>query len=165
MAAASMVCTFNVPLEVLLHFISALPREFTDNGGKLSIMHFTHCFEPPSIPSLLSALLCPLSLSCLSLNLCLYLSFFLSLSLSIYIYIYIPKRKKIFFSAQKIIFRKKKSIGLYRSIIFQSKDISFLTQNQSFYYDSEFTICWVCVPVGMCTNIMPAGAHTQYTTL
>ncbi|RVW50733.1 putative ribonuclease H protein [Vitis vinifera] len=32
-AAASMVCTFNVPLEVLLHFISALPREFTDCGG------------------------------------------------------------------------------------------------------------------------------------
>lgn len=36
-AAASMVCTFNVPLEVLLHFISALPREFTDCGGSLRV--------------------------------------------------------------------------------------------------------------------------------
>lgn len=32
-AATSLVCTFHVPLEILLHFISALPREFTDYGG------------------------------------------------------------------------------------------------------------------------------------
>ena len=31
---ASVVCTFDVPREVLLHFISILPREFTDYGGK-----------------------------------------------------------------------------------------------------------------------------------
>ncbi|XP_062146057.1 uncharacterized protein LOC133854045 isoform X2 [Alnus glutinosa] len=36
-AAASMVCTFEVPLEILLHFISALPREFTDYGGSLRV--------------------------------------------------------------------------------------------------------------------------------
>ncbi|KAK9203377.1 hypothetical protein WN943_013631 [Citrus x changshan-huyou] len=34
-AAASLMCTFEVPLEILLHFISALPREFTDYGGSL----------------------------------------------------------------------------------------------------------------------------------
>ncbi len=33
-AAASVVCTFEVPLQILLHFISTLPREFTDYGGK-----------------------------------------------------------------------------------------------------------------------------------
>ncbi|PON64646.1 Armadillo-type fold containing protein [Parasponia andersonii] len=33
-AGASVVCTFDVPLEILLHFISTLPREFTDYGGK-----------------------------------------------------------------------------------------------------------------------------------
>lgn len=33
-AAASVVCSFEVPLEMLLHFISSLPREFTDSGGK-----------------------------------------------------------------------------------------------------------------------------------
>uniref|UniRef100_A0A2N9GXM7 Uncharacterized protein n=1 Tax=Fagus sylvatica TaxID=28930 RepID=A0A2N9GXM7_FAGSY len=32
-AAASVVCTFEVPLQILLHFISTLPREFTDYGG------------------------------------------------------------------------------------------------------------------------------------
>ncbi|KDP39960.1 hypothetical protein JCGZ_03491 [Jatropha curcas] len=34
-AVASVVSTFNVPLEVLLHFVSTLPREFTDYGGSL----------------------------------------------------------------------------------------------------------------------------------
>ncbi|MCH81797.1 hypothetical protein A2U01_0002589 [Trifolium medium] len=33
-AAASVVCAFDIPLETLLLFISALPREFTDCGGK-----------------------------------------------------------------------------------------------------------------------------------
>nr|XP_048320592.1 uncharacterized protein LOC107430356 isoform X2 [Ziziphus jujuba var. spinosa] len=32
---ASVVCTYNVPLEILLHFISSFPREFTDYGGSL----------------------------------------------------------------------------------------------------------------------------------
>ncbi|KAK0586912.1 hypothetical protein LWI29_014296 [Acer saccharum] len=32
-AAASLVCASDVPLEKLLHFISAVPREFTDYGG------------------------------------------------------------------------------------------------------------------------------------
>lgn len=32
-AAVSVVCTFDIPLEILLLFISALPREFTDYGG------------------------------------------------------------------------------------------------------------------------------------
>lgn len=36
-AAASVVCTFDIPLETLLLFISALPREFTDYGGKWNI--------------------------------------------------------------------------------------------------------------------------------
>ncbi|KAJ0047909.1 hypothetical protein Pint_15756 [Pistacia integerrima] len=31
-AATSLVCSFDVPLDILLHFISALPREFTDYG-------------------------------------------------------------------------------------------------------------------------------------
>ncbi|KAK4844740.1 hypothetical protein QYF36_023863 [Acer negundo] len=34
-AAASLVCASDVPLEKLLHFISAVPREFTDYGGSL----------------------------------------------------------------------------------------------------------------------------------
>ncbi|XP_044477036.1 uncharacterized protein LOC123204445 isoform X2 [Mangifera indica] len=34
-AATCLICTFDVPLEILLHFISALPREFTDYGGSL----------------------------------------------------------------------------------------------------------------------------------
>ncbi|CAL5197917.1 unnamed protein product [Lathyrus oleraceus] len=34
-AAASVVCAFDIPLETLLFFISALPHEFTDYGGKL----------------------------------------------------------------------------------------------------------------------------------
>ncbi|KAL5815078.1 hypothetical protein ACOSQ3_025873 [Xanthoceras sorbifolium] len=34
-AAASLVCASDVPLEILLHFISAVPREFTDYGGSL----------------------------------------------------------------------------------------------------------------------------------
>ncbi|KAJ0104679.1 hypothetical protein Patl1_18356 [Pistacia atlantica] len=34
-AATSLVCSFDVPLDILLHFISALPREFTDYGGSL----------------------------------------------------------------------------------------------------------------------------------
>ncbi|KEH31617.1 putative tRNA (guanosine(18)-2'-O)-methyltransferase [Medicago truncatula] len=36
-AAASVVCTFDIPLETLLLFISALPREFTDYGGQLRL--------------------------------------------------------------------------------------------------------------------------------
>ncbi|KAK9275857.1 hypothetical protein L1049_023130 [Liquidambar formosana] len=36
-AAALVVCTFDVPLEILLHFVSALPREFTDYGGLLRV--------------------------------------------------------------------------------------------------------------------------------
>nr|POF01631.1 putative methyltransferase tarbp1 [Quercus suber] len=36
-AAASVVCTFEVPLQILLHFISTLPREFTDYGGFLRV--------------------------------------------------------------------------------------------------------------------------------
>lgn len=35
--AASVVCTYNVPLEILLHFISSFPREFTDYGGKFDV--------------------------------------------------------------------------------------------------------------------------------
>ncbi|KAI5396122.1 hypothetical protein KIW84_062356 [Lathyrus oleraceus] len=35
LAAASVVCAFDIPLEILLLFISALPHEFTDYGGKL----------------------------------------------------------------------------------------------------------------------------------
>ncbi|KAF3448239.1 hypothetical protein FNV43_RR08952 [Rhamnella rubrinervis] len=34
---ASVVCTFDVPLEILFHFISSLPREFTDCGGSLRV--------------------------------------------------------------------------------------------------------------------------------
>lgn len=34
-AAASVVHIFDVSLEILLHFISAVPREFTDFGGTL----------------------------------------------------------------------------------------------------------------------------------
>lgn len=34
---ASVVCTFDVPLETLLHFISSFPREFTDCGGKFDV--------------------------------------------------------------------------------------------------------------------------------
>ncbi|KAK7262184.1 hypothetical protein RJT34_29746 [Clitoria ternatea] len=34
-AAVCMVCSFDIPLEILLLFISALPREFTDYGGPL----------------------------------------------------------------------------------------------------------------------------------
>ncbi|KAF5735116.1 hypothetical protein HS088_TW15G00616 [Tripterygium wilfordii] len=36
-AAASVVCSFVVPLEILLNFISTLPREFTDYGGSLRL--------------------------------------------------------------------------------------------------------------------------------
>ncbi|KAA8525977.1 hypothetical protein F0562_007922 [Nyssa sinensis] len=34
-ASVSAISTFDVPLEILLHFISTLPREFTDYGGLL----------------------------------------------------------------------------------------------------------------------------------
>lgn len=33
-AAASVVCSFSVPLQILLHFIGSFPREFTVYGGK-----------------------------------------------------------------------------------------------------------------------------------
>lgn len=33
-AAVSVVCTFDISLEIVMLFISALPREFTDYGGK-----------------------------------------------------------------------------------------------------------------------------------
>jgi len=33
-AAVCVVCPFDIPLEILLLFISALPKEFTDYGGK-----------------------------------------------------------------------------------------------------------------------------------
>lgn len=33
-AAATVINAFDVPLESLLHFISAFPREFTDYGGE-----------------------------------------------------------------------------------------------------------------------------------
>ncbi|XP_062073868.1 uncharacterized protein LOC133778060 isoform X2 [Humulus lupulus] len=33
----SVVCTFEVPLEILLHFISTVPRDFTDYGGSLRV--------------------------------------------------------------------------------------------------------------------------------
>uniref|UniRef100_A0A803PMX3 tRNA (guanosine(18)-2'-O)-methyltransferase TARBP1 n=1 Tax=Cannabis sativa TaxID=3483 RepID=A0A803PMX3_CANSA len=36
-AGASVVCTFDVPLEILLHFISTVPRDFTDYGGSLRV--------------------------------------------------------------------------------------------------------------------------------
>ncbi|KAE9607417.1 putative tRNA (guanosine(18)-2'-O)-methyltransferase [Lupinus albus] len=36
-AAISVVCTFDIPLEILLLFISAFPREFTDYGGQLRV--------------------------------------------------------------------------------------------------------------------------------
>ncbi|KAG9452528.1 hypothetical protein H6P81_005432 [Aristolochia fimbriata] len=36
-AAASVTCAFKVQPDVLLHFISALPREFTDYGGPLRV--------------------------------------------------------------------------------------------------------------------------------
>ncbi|KAG7955620.1 hypothetical protein I3843_11G082000 [Carya illinoinensis] len=36
-AAVSVVCVFEVPLEILLHFISTLPRELTDYGGSLRV--------------------------------------------------------------------------------------------------------------------------------
>ncbi|EEF37970.1 RNA binding protein, putative [Ricinus communis] len=36
-AATSVVSTVDVPLEVLLHFVSTLPREFTDYGGPLRV--------------------------------------------------------------------------------------------------------------------------------
>lgn len=32
-AAAAVMSGSNVPLEILLHFISSLPREYTDYGG------------------------------------------------------------------------------------------------------------------------------------
>lgn len=31
------VCVFDVPLETLLYFVSTLPREFTDYGGKSNL--------------------------------------------------------------------------------------------------------------------------------
>lgn len=34
---ASVACTFDVPLEILFHFISSFPREFTDCGGKFDV--------------------------------------------------------------------------------------------------------------------------------
>ncbi|XP_077235143.1 tRNA/rRNA methyltransferase (SpoU) family protein [Tasmannia lanceolata] len=34
-AAVSVMCTCDVPLDVLLHFLSTVPREFTDYGGSL----------------------------------------------------------------------------------------------------------------------------------
>lgn len=37
--AASLVCTCDVPLDVLLHFLVSLPRDFTDFGGMLE----NHC--------------------------------------------------------------------------------------------------------------------------
>ncbi|XP_019421761.1 PREDICTED: uncharacterized protein LOC109331611 [Lupinus angustifolius] len=36
-AVVSVVCTFDIPLEILLLFISAFPREFTDYGGQLRV--------------------------------------------------------------------------------------------------------------------------------
>ncbi|XP_027337446.1 uncharacterized protein LOC113851166 [Abrus precatorius] len=36
-AALYVVCPFDIPLEILLLFISALPREFTDYGGQLRV--------------------------------------------------------------------------------------------------------------------------------
>ena len=36
-AVASVTHAFDVSLEILLHFISAVPREFTDSGGMLII--------------------------------------------------------------------------------------------------------------------------------
>ncbi|XP_043812569.1 uncharacterized protein LOC110629722 isoform X3 [Manihot esculenta] len=36
-AAASVVNTFDMPLEILLHFVSTVPREFTDYGGSLRV--------------------------------------------------------------------------------------------------------------------------------
>lgn len=37
-AAVYVVCAFDIPLEILLLFISALPKEFTDYGGKRNIL-------------------------------------------------------------------------------------------------------------------------------
>lgn len=39
-AAASVLCTSNLALEVVLHFVSALPREATDYGGERTFLHF-----------------------------------------------------------------------------------------------------------------------------
>ncbi|XP_058009472.1 uncharacterized protein LOC131168902 [Hevea brasiliensis] len=36
-AVVSVVSTFDVPLEILLHFVSTVPREFTDHGGSLRL--------------------------------------------------------------------------------------------------------------------------------
>ncbi|KAK7251820.1 hypothetical protein RIF29_35366 [Crotalaria pallida] len=36
-AAVSVVCTFDIPLEMILLFLSAFPREFTDYGGQLRV--------------------------------------------------------------------------------------------------------------------------------
>ncbi|QCD81368.1 tRNA guanine-N1--methyltransferase [Vigna unguiculata] len=36
-AAVCVVCAFDIPLEILLLFISALPKEFTDYGGQLRV--------------------------------------------------------------------------------------------------------------------------------
>ncbi|KAG6792092.1 hypothetical protein POTOM_001235 [Populus tomentosa] len=40
-AAASLVSTLDVPLEILLHFIATLPRAFTDYGGNYAIVCFS----------------------------------------------------------------------------------------------------------------------------
>lgn len=32
--AMCLVCSFDVPLEIVLHFIWTVPREFTNHGGK-----------------------------------------------------------------------------------------------------------------------------------
>lgn len=34
-AASAMLCAQDLPLEMVLHFISTLPREFTDFGGEI----------------------------------------------------------------------------------------------------------------------------------
>ena len=39
-AAASLVPASDVPLAILLHFISTLPREVTDYGGRKNIMAY-----------------------------------------------------------------------------------------------------------------------------
>lgn len=46
-AAASVLCTSDLALEVVLLFISALPREATDYGGERSFLHFMRTFLHP----------------------------------------------------------------------------------------------------------------------
>ena len=43
-ATSSVLCVEDVPLKMLLHFVSTLPREFTDFGGEMINFHVIKSF-------------------------------------------------------------------------------------------------------------------------